>query len=119
MGLAKTHRETLRIGDRPFVWGVSEGNNGSSWGPILHAESPDKRFAILYLIEQPDPPFLVVLGREFPGLPDPDGSWVRVRCPRFDDGRSASPGSVRQLIDWCLDPAKTIVRVDYRGKALE
>ena len=119
MGLAKKGRAPLVVGDRLFLWYVTEGDNGSSWGPILHVISDDKRFAILCSLDQPDPPFVVVMGREFPGLPDAGGGWTRVRCPRLVEPPWVTPGAVRRLIDWCLDADKPIVRVDYRGRPLE
>ncbi len=118
MGLASLRRSKLHVGDRSFGWYVTDGENGRSWGPILVVTSDDHRFSVLYPEGQGDPAYLVVMGRDFPGLADAGGPWIRVRCPQFE-GREADPGDfVRRLIAWCLDPDKPIVRVDDRGRTL-
>ena len=118
MGLASLRRAKFQVGDRAFSWYVTDGENGRSWGPILVVTSNDRRFSVLYPEGQSDPAYVVVMGRDFPGLADAGGAWIRLRCPQFGD-RMVNPSDfVRRLITWCLDPDKTIVRVDDRGRPI-
>ncbi|WP_237077871.1 hypothetical protein [Myxococcus xanthus] len=111
-GRRKLHRE-----DRLFIWWVAPMDDGP--GNHLHVIADDKRFHVTYALEQPrEEGFLVVLGREFPGLPDAGGRWIRVRTPDWDS-TSVGPGFVRRLIDWALTPDKPLLRVDWRGKPNE
>lgn len=118
MGIARRRRAPLTVGDRPFTWYVTEGENGRSWGPILIVGSDDRRFSVLYPVGQADPPYVIVMGREFPGLPEAGAQWVRVRCPRFGDEAPITPAFVRRLVEWGLDAEKSMVRVDDRGQPL-
>lgn len=118
MGIARQRRAKLTIGDRQFAWYVSEGENGATWDPFVHVRSADGRFLILHALDQARSPFVVVMGEEFPGLPEAGRGWIRVRCPRFDDGPVVTPASVRRLVDWCLSEDKAIVRVDFRGRPI-
>jgi len=54
---------------------------------------------------------VLVSGPEFPGLDGQKDVWVR--CPQFKKhDLGPTPGSVRKLVLWCLDPNK---RVDVIG----
>ncbi|MFP2960837.1 hypothetical protein ACLEPN_24235 [Myxococcus sp. 1LA] len=111
-GRRKLHRE-----DRLFVWWVAPSNDGPE--DLLHVISDDKRFHVTYALGQPSKEaFLAVLGREFPGLPDAGGCWIRVRTPDWDS-TAVGPGFVRRLIDWALTPDKPLLRVNWRGEPEE
>lgn len=111
-GRRKLHRE-----ERLFVWWVAPSNDGP--GDLLHVISDDKRFHVLYALGQPpEGGFVVILGREFPGLPDAGGCWIRVRTPHWDS-TAVGPGFVRHLIDWALTPDKPLLRVDWVGRPID
>jgi hypothetical protein len=119
MGIAKKYRRRLVIGERLFLWWVREIQPEDWIGPVLTIASDDKRFLVRYYLGQNEEQrFLVVLGPEFPGLPDAGGCWIRVRCPQWEAGSSIKPSDVRRLIDWCLFGARQLERVDWRGHLL-
>lgn len=83
----------------------------------LHVASVDKRFVVSIPIVFPPFPIwdamavdhvpVLVSGPEFPGLGGRKDVWVR--CPVFKKGDlGSSPGSVRKLVEWCLDPEKQV-----------
>lgn len=121
MGVLKKGRAKLVVDGRLYLWWVCEDED--SPGHLLHVRSDDRRFAITYALDQSraelPPPFITVLGREFPGLPDAGGCRIRVRCPRWSDDSAITPGFVRRLIDWCMgDEARPLTRVDDLGQTL-
>ncbi|QDE93837.1 hypothetical protein BHS06_35355 [Myxococcus xanthus] len=116
MGVLTKGRRKLHREDRLFIWWVDAADGPEK---VLHVIADDKRFHVLYPLEQPtEEGFLAVLGREFPGLPDAGGCWIRVRVPAWDS-TAVGPGFVRRLIDWALTPDKPLLRVDWRGKPEE
>jgi hypothetical protein len=119
MAIAKKYRRKLVVGKRLFVWWVREIQPEDWIGPVLTVASDDKRFLIRYYLGQKEEHrFLVVLGREFPGLADAGGCWIRVLCPRWETGPQIRPSDVRRLIDWCLFSERRLTRVDWRGQLL-
>ncbi|WNG54644.1 hypothetical protein F0U59_07500 [Archangium gephyra] len=111
-GRRKLHRE-----GRLFVWWVAPDPDGL--GNLLHVISEDKFFHVTYELGQaPARGFVVVLGREFPGLDDAGGVWIRLRTPAWDVS-AIGPGFVRRLIDWALDPGRPLLRVDCRSEPSE
>lgn len=116
MAVRNKGRRKLMINNRQFVWWVGESNECGWVGDVLTVTSHDRRFFVrFYLGQQPEQRFLVVEGREFAGLPDAGGSWLRVRCPEWSAGASVKPSDVRRLIEWSLTPDQQRVRVDHRG----
>ena len=116
MAVKTKGRRKITVGNRQFVWYM--GDDDDSCDHVLHVVSHDKAFNVNYHLEQPaETRHLAVLGREFPGLPDAGGNWMRVRCPRWEEGGALTPGGVRRLIDWCLSTERKLVEVDYRGQS--
>lgn len=116
MGILKKNRRRIVVGERLFLWWVGEIQPEDWIGSALTVASDDKRFLVRYYLGQKiDRRFLVVLGVEFPGLPDAGGSWIRVLCPQWESGPGVRPGNVRRLIDWCLFHDRPLIEVDWRG----
>ena len=98
MGIAKKYRRKLVIGERLFLWWVREIQPEDWLGPVLTVASDDKRFLVRYYLGQKEEQrFLVVLGPEFPGLPDAGGCWIRVLCPQWESGSSVQPSDASPL----------------------
>ena len=117
MAVSRKSRRNLLVDGRPFRWWVCESEPDCWVGKALTVVSDDRRFFVrFYLGQQPERRFLVVQGREFAGLPDAGGCWIRVQCPDWQSGPGIRPSDVRRLVDWSLSPHETRVRVDYRGE---
>ncbi len=126
----RTHRRRkIHIDGRDFVWHAND-----EW--TMHVASVDKRFVASIPIVFPPFPLwdevavdhlpILVSGPEFPGLDGQKDVWVR--CPIFKKhDLGSTPGSVRKLVLWCLDPNKgvevigpLVARKDRQvGRALE
>jgi hypothetical protein len=117
MAIATKRRRKLDVDGRLFVWFFASDDD--SLDKVLHVASDDKAFIVIYHLRQRDEGrTLIVLGREFGGLPDAGGPWIRVACPKWEDGDVIGPGSVRRLIEWGLDPGKPIVRLQADGRPI-
>lgn len=117
MGIAKKARRKLNLAGRMFIWYIAPDYDSADL--VLHVASDDKRFIVKYHLGQSDDRrFLIVIGREFDGLPDAGGPWIRVRCPAWEVAGAIGPRAVRRLIEWSQEPDKTIVRVDWKGNVL-
>jgi hypothetical protein len=79
--------------------------------------SEDKGFIVQDHLGQSGEPFLIVLGPDFPGVPDAGGCWRRCRCPCWESDSVVTPAGVRRLIEWCLSAIKELIEVDWRGVA--
>ena len=119
MGIRTKGRAKLVLDGRRYLWWVRPDDDSA--GLLLFVCSEDKRFALTYTVGQSREasPFVVVKGREFPGVPDAGRCWVRVRCPRWQDDARITPGFVRRLIEWPRHNAPAVVRVDWRGEVIE
>jgi hypothetical protein len=126
MAVAPKGKRKILVGGRDFYWSVKDDPDSPS--PKLSVLSPDKRFIVQYTLgqaqahstgweEQWQPPFVEVLGSEFGGL-ERAGVWRRLRTPTWGDDTAVTPAFVHRLIEWCLDPEKEVVRVDWRGRML-
>ena len=126
MAVALMRKRKILVGGRAFYWSVKD--DPDSPFPKLSVLSPDKRFIVQYTLgqsrshslgwaEEWQPPFIEVVGSEFGGL-EPAGVWGRVRTPAWGDDTAVTPAFVRRLIEWCLEPGKEVVRVDWRGRVL-
>jgi hypothetical protein len=113
MGVRKKGRRRIDVEGRPFLWYVCDDPDSAD--TVLHIISEDKGFIVQYHLGQTGEPFLIVLGPDFPGVPDAGGCWLRFRCPRWETDSGVTPGGVRRLIDWCLSAHKELVEVDWRG----
>lgn len=112
MPARRKNRRKLRFDQRDFLWYVRDDRDSAA--KVLHVLSDDKQFIVTYELGQSGssrPPFVVVVGREFPGLPAAGGPWIRVRCPTWSDDHRMDGAFVRRLIEWCLDPSKPLVRL--------
>jgi hypothetical protein len=118
MAIARKDRRTIDVEGREFLWWVYEELEEAA-AMTLAVASADKRFLVRYPLDQPDDSrHLIVLGREFPGLPNDRGSWARVRCPQWTSGKAVKPSVVRRLIEWCLHSERELVQLDWRGREL-
>ena len=118
MGVLKKRRAKLVANCRLYVWWVCCEPDGYDHplDMLLRVVSDDKHFAVVYRLGQAAVrrrPFVVVQGPEFPHVDS--GCWRRVRCPRWTDDVTITPRFVRRLVDWCTDPDKENVLVDWRG----
>jgi hypothetical protein len=80
-----------------------------------HIISEDKGFIVPDHLGQSGEPFRIVLGHDFPGVPDAGWCWLRFRCPRWQTGPVVTSGGVRRLIEWCLGANPELVEVNWRG----
>ena len=88
-GGSQEGRRKLVIGDRLFVWYV--GDDPDSADMVLHVVSKDKRFIVTYHLGQAEPAILIVIGKEFPGVPDCGGCWRRFECPHWESDGIMTP----------------------------
>jgi hypothetical protein len=122
MAVSKKGRRKFAVGDRLYVWWVCDMDPEYNYGsPLaLTVVSDDSRFGVrFYLGQPPERRSLIILGREFEGLPDAGGRWIRVRCPEWQTGPSVKPSDVRRLVEWCASADRELVRVNYLGLPLE
>jgi hypothetical protein len=114
MGVRKSGRRRIEVAGRTFVWYVCDDTDSAD--RVLHVVSEDKRFLVKYHLAQPGEPFLIVIGRDFPGVAGAGGVWRRFRCPGWEaaDG-VVTPIRVRRLIDWCFSPEKAFLDVNWRN----
>ncbi len=108
MPARRMNRRKLTFQDREFLWYVRK--DPDSAGKVLHVLSHDKRFVVMYEFAS-GPRFVVVVGREFPGLPTTGGSHTRLRCPPWEDDATINERFVLRLVEWCFDTNKTLVPV--------
>lgn len=104
MPARKTNRRKLTFKDREFLWYVRD--DPDSTAKVLHVLSDDKRFVVKYELMQGGksrPSFVIVVGREFPGLPTAGGSWTRLRCPTWKGDYKIDGKFVHRLLEWCFD----------------
>ena len=121
MAISKKGKRKLTVKNREFYWYMKLTDDWmySYNTPQLHVLSNDKKFLISYQPgQQNENPFLIIKGKEFMGLKDAGGSWIRVKTPKWND-EQITPGFVATLIDWCYSEDKEIVLVDYLGKIME
>jgi hypothetical protein len=111
----KKGRRRIDVNGRLFFWYVCDDPDAADM--VLHVISEDKGFIVQYHLEQSGEPLLIVLGHDFPGVPDAGGCWLRFRCPRRETSSVVTPGGVRRLIEWCLSANKELIEVDWRGVA--
>lgn len=117
MAVATKGRRKIKVGDRDFIWYISDDYDSADL--VLHVASYDKKIIIKYHLHQPDETrFLIVLGKEFNGLLNAGGSWIRVLCPKFEKDSVITPASVRMLVDWCLSDKSELVEVDWLGNPI-
>src|SRR5215510_6547699 len=121
MAVSGKGRRKIVVGGRAYLWWVCDADpecNSASTSALM-VVSAYGRFGVRFFLGQPpDRRFLIVLGREFEGLPDAGGPWVRVRCPEWLAGPDVTPAVVRQLIDWCTCPDRELVQLNYIGHPL-
>jgi hypothetical protein len=121
MAVSKKGRRKLVMGDRLYLWWVcdSDPECNSASTLALNVASEDGRFFVrFYLSQPPERRYLIVRGREFEGLPDAGGCWIRVRYPEWQAGPSVTPADVRRLVEWCTSTDRALVRVNYLGHPL-
>lgn len=117
MSIATKNRRKLKVAEREFVWYIRDDPDSADM--VLHVASQDKRFIVTYHLAQPSSTcHLTVIGREFPGLADAGGVWIRVLCPEWEKDSVVTPAGVRRLIEWCLSEKRELVRVNWRGEPL-
>jgi hypothetical protein len=115
MGVATKRRRKITVKARQYLWFVAEDDDGA--GMVLHVTSTDKQFIAHYQIGQSEgEAYIVILGQRFAGA-NTGGPWRRFLCPRFVAG-AATPQSVRELIEWCLDGSLTRQEIDWRSHRL-
>lgn len=116
MASNKKRRRKITVNKRPFFWWVSD----DSADKILRVYSEDKKFIVSYQLEQPEAQcFLIVLGKEFPGLADAGSGWMRVKCPKWENDSPITPAIVRQVIKWCLFTERPLIQLNWKGEVIE
>jgi hypothetical protein len=115
MAIATKHRRRIRVFGREFVWWVAPDEDSPAL--LLRIASSDKSFLVHFAVGQPaERSHVVVIGRDFPAVADAGGRWIRVRAPAWHE-KSVTPALVRRIIEWCLDPTKEVVRMEWRELA--
>lgn len=115
MPIATKNRRKISVTGREFIWYVSDAYDSAD--KVLRVASEDKKFVVNYHLGQPDDTrFLIILGKEFNGLPEKRKGWIRVLCPQWEEDSIIKPSSVRRLIEWCFEKKADLVEVDWLGK---
>ncbi|AFY44808.1 hypothetical protein [Nostoc sp. PCC 7107] len=115
MAVSTKNRRKIVINNRKFIWYVKDDPDSSDF--VLHVISENKNFIVNYHLQQPKSTcYLIILGKEFPGLPDAGNKWIRVLCPQWEIDSIITPSSVRQLIEWCLFSERELIRVNWLGQ---
>jgi hypothetical protein len=118
MAIRKKKRRKITVNKRSFTWWVSDDNDSPDI--VLRVFSEDKKFIVSYHFNQPDAQrFLIVLGKEFPGLVNAGSGWTRVQCPKWETDWTITPAAVRQLIKWCLFEEHPLIQVNWKGEVIE
>ena len=118
MAIRKKKRRKITVNKRPFTWWVSD--DADSPDMVLRVFSEDKKFIVSYHLNQSDAQrFLIVLGKEFPGLVNAGTGWMRVKCPKWETDSTITPANVRQLIKWCLFEERPLVQLNWKGEMIE
>jgi hypothetical protein len=118
MAIRKKKRRKITVNKRPFTWWVSEDQDSPDI--VLRIFSEDKKFIVSYQLNQPDTQrFLIVLGKEFPGLSNAGSGWIRVKCPKWETDSTITPAIVRHVIKWCLFTERPLVQVNWKGEVIE
>lgn len=113
MAVSTKRKRKIQVGERGFVWWIAPDDDSDDL--LLHICSADSRFRVHYVLGQPDDRrYLVVIGPEFPPLRDTVGNWIHLGTPVWVDA-IVTPGLVRQIIEWCLESSKEIIRVNSWG----
>ncbi|HCB07201.1 MAG TPA: hypothetical protein DEQ43_23620 [Nocardioides bacterium] len=117
MAVSGKGRRKIIVGGRTYLWWVGHDDPECLSGSdtYLMVVSADGRFGVRFFLGQlAERSFLIVLGREFHGLRDAGGPWIRVLCPHWVGMSAVTPAVVRAVIEWCSSD-RPLVRVDYRG----
>jgi hypothetical protein len=73
MAITTKNRRKLVTNNRKFIWYVKDDPDSGDF--VLHVVSEDKNFIVNYHLHQPESTrYLIILGKEFPGLPDAGGN---------------------------------------------
>ena len=111
MAIAKKHRRILNHDGRAYTWFVRGDDDGG--GSILFIQSETKTLSVEYTLGQKeDLCVLKVSGSEFVRS-DPESSWRRFQCPRFDPHGVITPKGVAAIIQWCLSPTEIRIPANY------
>lgn len=117
MAVTTKNRRKLLINNRRFIWYIRDDPDSADF--VLHVISEDKNFIVVYHLHQPESTrYLIIIGKEFPGLANAGGNWIRVRCPQWETNHSITPASVHRLIEWCFLDEKELIRVNWLGQPL-
>lgn len=96
-------RRRIVIEGELFLWSAHEGDVG-----FLHVVAADKRLNLRYGWQHwrlPDGErYVDVMGPRFAGLPPGRHGWLRVQAPTWSDENPITPGFVRKLVLWALQP---------------
>jgi hypothetical protein len=118
MAISTKGRRKLRLDDRLFLWWFS-GMNPYEMAWCFFVISQDGKFAVQYAIGPYDR-WVIVRGKDFPGVPEAGKTVLRFECPRLEDENGAiTPHAVRKFVEWCLSPDKELVQIDGRGNKMK
>jgi hypothetical protein len=118
MAIRKKKRRKITVNKRQFIWYVNDDQDSAD--KVLRIFSDDKKFMVSYHLDQPDAQrFLIVLGKEFPGLANAGHTWKRVRCPKWESDSTVTPAIVRQVIKWCLFEDRPLIQLNWKGEVIE
>jgi len=107
MSISKRGRRKLIVGDRLFLWSLDH-QYGCHWRefepPAIRILSDDKALEVFYQIRQLRTGASVLeIVRGVGSVPDAVYPRLTVHIPLEED-EEPTPGLVRRIIDWCLDP---------------
>jgi len=103
--MSKKTKRKIVVAGRSYLWWITDGldpefNSMSCVALTVASPCPNLAsarggfFVRFFLDQPPERRFLIVLGREFQGLPDAGGSSIRIRCPELQSQPSASRQSM-------------------------
>jgi len=109
MAVSRKRKRRIIVGKREYLWWIAVDDDFC--GKALRVVSPDGAFHVKIPYAPIDPKRNLVDITAGPNLYVPSGFF---RCPLFKT-TAVTPRTVRDLIEWVLDPTTVWLPVDYNG----
>lgn len=119
MALAKKGKRKIVFNQEEYYWWVEDNFDGSNGHQVeVTVATDDKQFLVKYYLDQRENFFVTVLGPKFSVDIVTGECWKRFASPKFGESKLFTPKNVSELLEWCLDPKKVLIEVDFKGDRL-